>query len=632
MPRTHEIAFAPRQAPYLPVELDRNSPLAEGLRFYAVGGAGAGVPYDLTRARQGSVRAAWNPTPAGASLTGGQFGNAGTADLAFTSGKWSVWAYFYLAAALANGEYQDAFDRNAYVSETNNQGWSLQMIPPDASPFGNRYAFVVFNNNGQVNYRNYSNSSFPLTVGLHTAAGVVTQSGNNLLYVDGRSCGAGSTNNNNPAACAGPVSFGGGGAKVRCLAAGAWGRVLTQQEVALLHAGPFALCRPARRPAYFLPPQTAGGVTERYANNPISTLSAACGAADGTVAVANAAASGFSVRPQFRVVVDSEVMLVTAVAGNAFTVNRGWEGTAAAAHANGAAVGQVLTQASLQAVSPLPCEGRLTFTSGTPVTAADVTGASAATLYFTPFTGDRVALFDGQDWQLIYLTEASIAVPAGAANDLYDVFAYLSSGAVALELSAKWAGVNARADALAQRDGVYVKASDYTRRYLGAFALAASGQSADAAANRLLWNNYNRRLRPLRYPFTGGWTYGGAAWQVTAANANAVVRAVLGLAEDAVAVSYVNTATNASAATTGYASVGRNSTAAPLPIGAAVWVQYGLPQVGLYMAFTATAVDNGYPAGLNYWCGMEATQGNTAVTMIGGGGAAAMGLIGGVLA
>src|SRR5665213_2163919 len=38
------------------------------------------------------------------------------------------------------------------------------------------------------------------------------------------------------------------------------------------------------------------------------------------------------------------------------------------------------------------CDGRLTLTSGVPVTTADV--ASATTVYFTPYKGNKIALFD----------------------------------------------------------------------------------------------------------------------------------------------------------------------------------------------------------------------------------------------
>jgi hypothetical protein len=51
--------------------------------------------------------------------------------------------------------------------------------------------------------------------------------------------------------------------------------------------------------------------------------------------------------PQFRIRLDSELMLVTSVAGSNYTVTRGIEGTTAAAHSAGATVHYVLTSGAL---------------------------------------------------------------------------------------------------------------------------------------------------------------------------------------------------------------------------------------------------------------------------------------------
>lgn len=85
--------------------------------------------------------------------------------------------------------------------------------------------------------------------------------------------------------------------------------------------------------------------TEKFANDAQSTLTAAVAAGDTTLTVASAAA--FPSSGNFRLLIDSEILLVTAVAGNTFTVSRGQEGTTAAAHANGAYVTHVLTAAAL---------------------------------------------------------------------------------------------------------------------------------------------------------------------------------------------------------------------------------------------------------------------------------------------
>jgi len=84
---------------------------------------------------------------------------------------------------------------------------------------------------------------------------------------------------------------------------------------------------------------------EQFANNPSSTLAGAIAAGATSLTVASAAS--FSTEGTFRILVDSEIMLVTGVAGATFTVERGAEGTSAAAHSAGATVTQVLTAGAL---------------------------------------------------------------------------------------------------------------------------------------------------------------------------------------------------------------------------------------------------------------------------------------------
>lgn len=82
-------------------------------------------------------------------------------------------------------------------------------------------------------------------------------------------------------------------------------------------------------------------MTHQYANNPITALSGAVTA--GSTSISVASATGFPTQGKFTIIVDSEIMLVTGVAGLTWTVTRGHDGTAAAAHNNNAAVTQILT-------------------------------------------------------------------------------------------------------------------------------------------------------------------------------------------------------------------------------------------------------------------------------------------------
>lgn len=143
---------------------------------------------------------------------------------------------------------------------------------------------------------------------------------------------------------------------------------------------------------------------------------------------------------------------------------------------------------------PTICDGRLTLTTGVPVTTSDVTGAG--TIYFTPYIGSQVALYDGSVWALHTFTERSLALTLTSGKN-YDVFLYDNSGTLTLELSAAWTNDSTRADALTTQNGVYVKSGATTRRYLGTIRASGSNTTEDSQANRLCVNWMNAVPRPL---------------------------------------------------------------------------------------------------------------------------------------
>ena len=89
------------------------------------------------------------------------------------------------------------------------------------------------------------------------------------------------------------------------------------------------------------------GAVEQFANNAASPLASGISSVATTLSVASAAK--FPAVPQFRIIVDGELMLVTGVSGNTFTVNRGIEGTTPVAHAAGATITQIITAGGLLA-------------------------------------------------------------------------------------------------------------------------------------------------------------------------------------------------------------------------------------------------------------------------------------------
>jgi hypothetical protein len=89
-------------------------------------------------------------------------------------------------------------------------------------------------------------------------------------------------------------------------------------------------------------------MAELFANNAATTLSAAITTAVATTLTVTSA-TAFPSTGNFRVRVDSEIMLVTGVSGTTFTITRGAESTTAATHLNGATVTHVLTAGGLAA-------------------------------------------------------------------------------------------------------------------------------------------------------------------------------------------------------------------------------------------------------------------------------------------
>jgi hypothetical protein len=84
---------------------------------------------------------------------------------------------------------------------------------------------------------------------------------------------------------------------------------------------------------------------ELLKNNATTTLNGAITNSSGTLVVASA--SLFPTTPNFRIMIDSEIMLVTAVSGTTFTLTRGFEGTTAASHVDFSRIALIVTSSSI---------------------------------------------------------------------------------------------------------------------------------------------------------------------------------------------------------------------------------------------------------------------------------------------
>lgn len=214
--------------------------------------------------------------------------------------------------------------------------------------------------------------------------------------------------------------------------------------------------------------------------------------------------------------------------------------------------------------------GRLTLTTGTPVLTADVTAAT--TIYYTPFRGNSIQLYNGTSWDLYSFTELSAAVPA-TTNTIYDVFVYDNAGTLTLDLTA-WSSDTARATALVLQDGIFVKSGATNRRYVGSFrTTSVSGQTqvrfggtatGGSEAWIGIWNYYNRLpIEGVISDDTNTWNYTTATWR-SANNSNTMrYSAVIGVAEDVFGAQYCAVVQNTNVGVNMAAGVGYDVTNAP---------------------------------------------------------------------
>lgn len=203
------------------------------------------------------------------------------------------------------------------------------------------------------------------------------------------------------------------------------------------------------------------------------------------------------------------------------------------------------------------CDGRLTGTSGTPVTTTDVTAIE--TLYFTPYKGNRITVYDGTTWKLYTFSELSIDIPD--VTGVHDVFIYDNAGTLTLEVLV-WTNDTTRATALTLQNGVLVKTGVTTRRYLGTFysTTAGNGQTENSAANVYIWNYYNRLPRKGKaVDATNSWTYTTAAYQQANASTANQVNFVIGYAEDVVEATVLAVGANSSGSVAFVAGIGLDS-------------------------------------------------------------------------
>jgi len=169
------------------------------------------------------------------------------------------------------------------------------------------------------------------------------------------------------------------------------------------------------------------------------------------------------------------------------------------------------------------------------VMTSDVTAASS--IYYAPYQGGLVPIYDGARWNPTPFNQLSFALnsTAHAAGSLYDIGVFNASGTLSLCTGPAWTNSTTRSAAISQQNGLWVNSASLTCNlsggtttttvaagqwtYLGTFYATAAGQTgmafrptaASGGTNNILglYNAYNRTsVAALVRDSTSSWTYG----------------------------------------------------------------------------------------------------------------------------
>jgi len=186
-------------------------------------------------------------------------------------------------------------------------------------------------------------------------------------------------------------------------------------------------------------------------------------------------------------------------------------------------------------IDPSVCDFRLSLVLNTPVMTTNV--AAAATIYLTPFNGNRIAFYDPAEavWDVISAPSNSVSIGALLANTVYDVFAYNNGGVVASVEFVAWTNATTRATAIVYQDGVPCKSGDLSRRLIGTIRTGAAAGTMDwnfggtgaggVAANLPIWHANPKVRVPVAgmvRDSTDSWTYAVGTYR--AANNSVAMR------------------------------------------------------------------------------------------------------------
>jgi hypothetical protein len=251
-------------------------------------------------------------------------------------------------------------------------------------------------------------------------------------------------------------------------------------------------------------------------------------------------------------------------------------------------------------------------------------GVENQTLYLSPWTGTTIGLYDGTAWSTLTSGEVSLALGTLTSGKNYDVFASNNAGTLTLELVA-WTDDATRATALSRQDGIWVKSTDATRRYVGTMRTISTTAAIDdgggiitqTGGKRYVYNAANRLPRWLQvYDFTSSWNYSTATWRQANGAATNQVAFVDGLGESDLDVELTAHLDTSSSSAGGSIAIGLDQTTDGFLSGSTVPNPFPTLSSGIF-AVDAAMKRNGGAPGYHYLAWLETGNGTATVSWYG---------------
>lgn len=233
-------------------------------------------------------------------------------------------------------------------------------------------------------------------------------------------------------------------------------------------------------------------------------------------------------------------------------------------------------------VSYFEPQGRLTLATATPV--MTTTQSAKTTIFYTPYHGNMVPIYDGANMVPTVVAEISVATtdtaknPAAiGASKVNDWFIWNDAGTIRISHGPDWTNDTTRSagTALVMVNGIQLNNASITNgpaasrgTYVGTTRSNGSSQldfifgASNTAAFFGVWNTYNRVIAGSNISLTGD-SHNYLSATIRQASANALWQAtfVVGAVEDAATVNLVTQVNTAAAAgAVGYAGASLNST------------------------------------------------------------------------